>query len=83
VVPASELAAARAQIAQLQRMLGKKTMEAKILKEAVDFARDKKWLARALVAEGARRDWPIADVWLSTRWCTGQPSAHGSRLGAV
>lgn len=47
VVPASELAAARAQIAQLQRMLGKKTMEAEILKEAVEFAREEKWLARS------------------------------------
>ena len=47
VVPASELAAARAQIAQLQRMLGKKTMEAEILKEAVEIAREKKWIARA------------------------------------
>ena len=47
VVPASELAAARAQIAQLQRMLGKKTMEAEILKEAVEFAREKKWIARS------------------------------------
>lgn len=47
VVPASELAAARAQIAQLQRMLGKKTMEAEILKEAVEFAREKKWIAHS------------------------------------
>ena len=47
VMPASELAAARAQIAQLQRMLGKKTMEAEILKEAVEFAREKKWFARS------------------------------------
>lgn len=47
VVPASELAAARAEIAQLQRMLGKKTMEAEILKEAVEIARSKKWIARA------------------------------------
>lgn len=47
VVPASELAAARAEIAQLQRMLGKKTLEAEILKEAVDIARSKKWIARA------------------------------------
>ena len=31
VVPASELAAARAQISQLQRLLGKKTMENEIL----------------------------------------------------
>jgi transposase len=47
VVPASELAAARAQIAQLQRLLGKKTMENEILKEAVDLAREKKWIARS------------------------------------
>lgn len=36
VVPASELAAARAEIAKLQRVLGKKTLENEILKEAVD-----------------------------------------------
>lgn len=47
VVPASELASTRAQIAQLQRMLGKKTMEAEILKEAVELAREKKWIARS------------------------------------
>lgn len=47
VVPASELASARAQIAQLQRLLGKKTMEAEILKEAVELAREKKWIARS------------------------------------
>lgn len=47
VVPASELAAARAQISQLQRLLGKKTMENEILKEAVDIAREKKWLLRS------------------------------------
>ena len=47
VVPASELAAARAQIAQLQRMLEKKTMEAEILREAVEVAREKKRIARS------------------------------------
>jgi transposase len=47
VVPASELAAARAQIAQLQRMLGKKTMEVEILREVVELAREKKWIARS------------------------------------
>lgn len=47
VVPASELASARAQIAQLQRLLGKKTMENEILKEAVELARDRKWIARS------------------------------------
>ncbi|EFW70500.1 insertion sequence 2 OrfA protein [Escherichia coli WV_060327] len=36
VVPASELAAAMKQIKELQRLLGKKTMENELLKEAVD-----------------------------------------------
>ena len=47
VVPASELAAARAEIAKLQRVLGKKTMESEILKEAVEVAAAKKWIARS------------------------------------
>jgi transposase len=51
VVPASELAAARAQIAQLQRMLGKKTMEAEILREAIEVAREKKWIARSPLSD--------------------------------
>ncbi|KAI5931791.1 Protein Niban 1 [Manis javanica] len=41
VVPASELAAARAEIAKLQRVLGKKTLENEILKEAVEYAAEK------------------------------------------
>jgi transposase len=47
VVPASELAAARAEIAKLQRILGKKTLENEILKEAVEVAAAKKWIARS------------------------------------
>lgn len=47
VVPASELAAARAEIQRLQRVLGKKTMEAEILKEAVEYSVAKKWIARS------------------------------------
>ena len=47
VVPASELAAARAEIAKLQRILGKKTLENEILKEAVEYSVAKKWLARS------------------------------------
>ena len=46
-VPASELAAARAEIAKLQRILGKKTLENEILKEAVEYAAEKKWIARS------------------------------------
>lgn len=47
VVPASELAVARQEIAKLQRILGKKTLENEILKEAVEVAREKKWIARS------------------------------------
>lgn len=44
VVPASELTAARAEIAKLQRVLGKKTLENEILKEAVEHAAAKSGL---------------------------------------
>jgi len=52
VVPASELASARAEIARLQRVLGKKTMENEILKEAVEYAAEKKWIARSPLLPG-------------------------------
>jgi len=38
VVPASELAAARAEITKIRRMLGKKTLKNEILKEAVEYS---------------------------------------------
>ncbi|MFA0959797.1 IS3 family transposase [Klebsiella pneumoniae] len=53
VVSASELAAAMKQIKEVQRLLGKKTMENELLKEAVDCGRGKKVdSARALIARG-------------------------------
>ncbi|WP_101968158.1 IS3 family transposase [Klebsiella pneumoniae] len=53
VIPASELAAAMKQIKELQRLLGKKTMENELLKEAVEYGRGKKVdSARALIARG-------------------------------
>ncbi|MFV4749407.1 IS3-like element IS2 family transposase [Escherichia coli] len=53
VVPASELTAAMKQIKELQRLLGKKTMENELLKEAVEYGRGKKVdSARALIARG-------------------------------
>jgi transposase len=52
VVPASKLASANKQIRELQRLLGKKTMEAEILKEAVEFGRAKKWIAHAPLLPG-------------------------------
>lgn len=44
VVPESEVKQLRAQVRELQRLLGKKTMEAEILKDALDLARSKKLL---------------------------------------
>ena len=48
VVPASEYRALQAQVSELQRLLGKKTMEAEILKEALDVAAPKKRPSRML-----------------------------------
>lgn len=52
VVPASELQEAVRRIKQLEGALGRKTLENEILKEAVDFARAKKWIARSPVLPG-------------------------------
>ncbi len=52
VVPASELADALKQVRRLQRLLGKKTMENEILREALEYGRAKKWIARSLFAGG-------------------------------
>ena len=55
VVPAAELEVARRQIRELQRLLGKKTLEAEILKEAMEVARERKWLARSPLLPGDDR----------------------------
>lgn len=55
VVPATELDAARRQIRELQRLLGKKTLENEILKEAVELARERKWIARSPLLPGDDR----------------------------
>ncbi len=46
VVPASEVKALRQQIRELQRLLGKKTVEVEILKDAIEIAREKKLISR-------------------------------------
>lgn len=46
VVPLSELKELRFQVRELQRLLGKKTMEVEILKDAVRIAREKKLISR-------------------------------------
>jgi len=55
VVPASELQEAMRRIKQLEGALGRKTLENEILKEAVDFARAKKWIARSPVLPGGEQ----------------------------
>ena len=52
VVPASELQEAMRRIKQFQGALGRKTLENEILKEAVDFAKAKKWIVRSPVLPG-------------------------------
>jgi len=46
VVPASEVKQLKSQIRELERLLGKKTMEAEILRDAIRIAREKKLLLR-------------------------------------
>jgi transposase len=46
VVPAAEVKALRERIRELERLLGRKTMEVEILKEAIAIAREKKLLLR-------------------------------------
>ena len=45
VVPASEVKHLKAQIRELQRLLGKKTMEVEILRDAIEIAREKKLIS--------------------------------------
>ena len=53
VVPESDVKKLKAKIRELERMLGKKTMEAEILKEAVDIAREKKWISGGSSSDGS------------------------------
>ena len=46
VVPASEVKQLKAQLRELERLLGKKTMETEILRDAIRIAREKKLLLR-------------------------------------
>ncbi|TDY16704.1 transposase [Paraburkholderia sp. BL6665CI2N2] len=55
-VPASDLAEAMKQIRELQRLLGKKTVEVKILREAVEYGRAKNvWSTPVLQASTGKR----------------------------
>jgi len=47
VVPLSEAKQLQARVRELERLLGKKTLEAEILKEALELTRSKKLLLRS------------------------------------
>lgn len=51
VVPFSEVKELRAQVKELQRLLGKKTMEVEILRDAIRIAREKKLISRVPLLE--------------------------------
>ena len=46
MVPVSEVKALKTKIRELERLLGKKTMEVEILKDAIEIAREKKLISR-------------------------------------
>ena len=52
VVPASEVRDLKKQIRELERLLGRKTMEVEILKEAVRIGREKKLISRVPLLPG-------------------------------
>src|SRR5689334_22224263 len=56
VVPASEYRALQHQVRELQRLLGKKTLENEVLRDALDLAQPKKRLSRSPLP--ARDDMP-------------------------
>lgn len=52
VVPASEVKRLHSRIRELERLLGRKTMEAEILRDAVEIAREKKLISRMPLLPG-------------------------------
>ncbi len=52
VVPASEMVEALKRIKQLEGALGRKTLENEILKEAVEYGKARKWIARSPLLPG-------------------------------
>jgi transposase len=51
LVPLSEVKNLQKQVRELQRLLGKKTMEVEILREALEIAREKKLISRIPLLE--------------------------------
>lgn len=55
VVPVSQIRQAEAKIRELERLLGKKTVQVEILEEAVRIAREKTHLAREVAKTGRKK----------------------------
>ena len=58
----SEYRALQSQVRELQRLLGKKTLENEILREALDLVQPKKAIARALTRAGRHAMKTIANA---------------------
>ena len=56
VVSASEVKALNKKVRELERMLGRKTMEAEILREALEVAQSKKLISRMVARKAEVRD---------------------------
>ncbi|WP_086004916.1 IS3 family transposase [Ralstonia solanacearum] len=95
VVPASELAEALKQVRELQRMLGKKTMENEILREAVEYGRAKKLDSALAIVAGGRPVKQVCEVLGVARsnvaakrarpadWCDGRTARQTDDAGLV
>lgn len=76
VVPASELAAARGN-RKLQRVLGKKTLENEILKEAVEYAAEKSGLRARPCCPGTTSENGLPDDGAGALACAGPAQVGG------
>ena len=76
LVPASELTAARTEIATLQRVRGKKTLENEFLKEAVGYAAEKSGLRARPCCQGTANNGRLPSAWAGAleRACAAQPA---------
>lgn len=54
VVPESDLREAKVRIRELERLLGKKTLENEILKDALELTRSKKLISRSLLPSSSK-----------------------------
>ena len=79
VVPESALKAAEARIRELERLLGKKTLEAEILQDAVEIAREKNGSRSSLPPREAihSRPRPSLRSWAADRRAARRPAARG------